>query len=600
MVMMMDTGKTEERAIKAIEDLIDAHDTMESRIKKGDKYMSWDGSIVIYNAASEIRSKKTMDYEIPVQVKGHVDSKEKHLHKQYISHAVDLEDLQLYCDNLGCLYFQIYISEDAKKREIFYNLLFPSKAKSYLERAQKKQNKTKINIPFMKLKKDKDSLYIILKQFSNEVIKQGSGRGQIVPKMIRIDELASIQKFTATAVGVKNEYDFLKRLGSGDVCIYGTLDNGDVEYPIEWTDGGTFYIRKTVNHALAVDETEYYTSYDVQMSSTEEWVLFPSPNIEINLKSGKIHFRPVTRLNDIHYDAEFLLAIEEGKEFVFGNKTRIAYKNAVLPEDLKRKLKFFIELGNTFKKLDIEWNTEWSSLTEETSHALQNIVYFKRGIFNDRLQDKYNLYNFNLDGFYYPIIISRHDKDQENDLYNAAYTEELNAYDTDPNGKPYRVPLISVLDNKVIGKLYMYDYEKLMGQINNTEINIYTANAVLHTGLKMITAYDHTGDERLLEISQYAFDKLKALQEDKDPYLTINALQIKKRVSLLTEDDIILLDTINSDDSQIQLGISILKEDVEGAKRIYATLGEEEKQLINEYPIMFLFKKLMSRTPEMD
>ena len=66
---------------------------------------------------------------------------------------------------------------------------------------------------------NKEDIYIIAKQFSNESWKQGSGRGQLVPKTIMLKDMDKVTSVTATAVGVKNEYEFLQRLSTGDVCF---------------------------------------------------------------------------------------------------------------------------------------------------------------------------------------------------------------------------------------------------------------------------------------------------------------------------------------------------------------------------------------------
>lgn len=50
-----------------------------------------------------------------------------------------LEDLEVYFNDRGVLYFEIFMSIDGRKREIFYASLFPTKLKYYLENAKKKK-----------------------------------------------------------------------------------------------------------------------------------------------------------------------------------------------------------------------------------------------------------------------------------------------------------------------------------------------------------------------------------------------------------------------------------------------------------------------------
>lgn len=147
--------------------------------------------------------------------------------------------LNMYFNDRGVLYFQIFISKDGQRKEIFYASLFPSKIKKYLEEIKRKGNKGSIKIPFLKL--NKGDIYIVTKRFSNESWKQGSGtRGQLVPKTIMLKDMDKVTSVTATVVGVRNEYEFLQRLSTGDVCFYGTMKENEFQIPLEWSDGGIF------------------------------------------------------------------------------------------------------------------------------------------------------------------------------------------------------------------------------------------------------------------------------------------------------------------------------------------------------------------------
>ncbi len=55
----IDKSKIEERAIGVLNNVINDHPTMESKIEHGDKYMSWDGSIILYKPGCTKRTKET-------------------------------------------------------------------------------------------------------------------------------------------------------------------------------------------------------------------------------------------------------------------------------------------------------------------------------------------------------------------------------------------------------------------------------------------------------------------------------------------------------------------------------------------------------------
>ena len=69
--------KIEDRAIGVLMDIINAHPTMDPHINRGDKDMSWDGFIRIFSDSETNSDKKNFDADIPVQIKGHIDSQGK-------------------------------------------------------------------------------------------------------------------------------------------------------------------------------------------------------------------------------------------------------------------------------------------------------------------------------------------------------------------------------------------------------------------------------------------------------------------------------------------------------------------------------------------
>ena len=281
----IDNSKTEERAIGILYNIINDHPTMESKIVKGEKGMSWDGSITIYKPGCTKRTKETYDYDIPVQIKGRTDRVTSYLDKKTIMYPVDIRDLKLYYEQTGCLYFIIFFDETAKRGEVFYASLYPSKLKSFLEKQDNKRKK-QISIRFTHLNKDAGELYCVLAQYGKEIIRQGSGRGQIVPKTIRLNDIASVNAISATVVGAKNEMEFIERMNSGDVCIYGNV-NG-IDFPIESDESVKFFMgRDNVQLPIMVEERKYYDKYNVVYNPDVGIVVRPSDNIVIQLNKGK-------------------------------------------------------------------------------------------------------------------------------------------------------------------------------------------------------------------------------------------------------------------------------------------------------------------------
>lgn len=73
--------KIEQRAVNALESIIDEHSTMVHQFNVGDKEMSWDGYIDIFKINNGDLSKANFDDRIPVQIKGHIDEKHRYIKK---------------------------------------------------------------------------------------------------------------------------------------------------------------------------------------------------------------------------------------------------------------------------------------------------------------------------------------------------------------------------------------------------------------------------------------------------------------------------------------------------------------------------------------
>lgn len=76
--------KIEQRALNALEYIIDEHLTMSYQFNSMDKERSWDGYIDIFKVNNGDQSKKNADDRVPVQIKGHNDEKKRYINKKRI------------------------------------------------------------------------------------------------------------------------------------------------------------------------------------------------------------------------------------------------------------------------------------------------------------------------------------------------------------------------------------------------------------------------------------------------------------------------------------------------------------------------------------
>ncbi len=600
--MNVSNSKIENRALNTLENIVDAHNTMSHQFNSLDKEMSWDGAILIYKDDEGGINKANLDDEVRVQIKGHIDNPAKnkskkpdYLGRERITYPVDLLDLKIYLKDGGIIFFEIFLSPDGKEREVFYAPLYSSILKKYIDEKEEKLAKRKTrpkspstSIVFTRLENDANVLYKIVKQFSMEKRKQGTGEVALVKDMIMLKDIDKITSISATVVGMNGGFDILKRFASGDICFYGKTEGNPYERPIEWAKDAKFIMRKGIKQSISIGGSLYYEKYEIEGTSTHEYSLIPSPNLRIDISNGKINFKSTTGIKELKHDAEFLLEAMKTTSFKINN-TEFPYTNPTMTKELEDELNFYIDLDKVLSMIEVDFDKPLINSDGKALRQLEDLLRMKKGLKNNLLTEKIHTYNWMLEDKYVPVIVIRHDNDDENNLYNAIYTNNVRASVANENGQHFIVPLFEQIDMHVIKNLYRYDYEWLKDQIDSADVNEYTADYLIQAALKLISIYDEKKDYRALDLAQYQFDKIKKLEEN-TPFFIINVLQLKKRRGSFTEEDIQKLKGIVTSDPQVIFGINVLLEDAEKAREAFGRIDKETQELIKKYPIYYLYE----------
>ena len=600
--MNVPNSKIENRALNALENIIDAHNTMSHQFNSLDKEMSWDGFILIYKDDEGNTDKANFDAEVRVQIKGHIDDpeenknkKQKYLGRKRITYSVDLCDLEIYAKDGGCLYFEIFMSSDGKKREIFYASLYPSILKKYIDEKNKKLIKKKeqpknptVSIVFTRLENDENVLYRIVKQFSIEKRTQGTSEVALVKDMIMLRDINKVKSISATVVGGDSEFNILKRFASGDICFYGKTEGNPYERPIEWDKDVKFIIRKDVKQTISIADKLYYDNFKVEETSDDELFLILSSNLRIDLRNKKLNFKCITGFKELKHDARFLLDIMKVTAFKV-NDISFPYINPTMPKELKTELEFYIDLEKILSMIKLDFDRPLKDLDEKVMLQLVDLLHMQKGRKNNLLTQKWHIYNWMFEDKYVPVVVIRHDHDEENDLFNAIYARNLRLTISNGGDKYFQIPLFEHIDMHVIKNLYYYDYDWLKCQIDDAEINEYTVEYLSQTALKLISVFDENKDYRALELAQYQFDKIKKI-EGTEPNFIINVLQLKKRRECLTKHDIQKLREIETSDSQLTFGINVLLENMEEAQQAFEKTDKDTQEFIKVLPIYYLYE----------
>lgn len=610
--------KIEDRSITALQSVIDAHPTMEGYINKKDKELSWDGYIRLYLNGDSEDDKSNYDDDIPVQIKGHVDRARKFMDQERIKVPVSLSDLNVYYRKFGCLYFVVYMNEEGSESEIFYSSLYPSKIKEYLEEAAQKGNKGTISIPFLKLEKVSKTLYLLCKQFSFEIRKQGSGLGQIVPKAIADNKLQQVKRITATTIGGKTVYDLLQRISTGDAVIYGTVDDSGIQYPMQLRQM-VATVKQTMNIPVYVGGKQYYSSFKMESTVTSPdvpqfnregtHILTLSNNLVLAFKEAKCGFRFQfnSDIMQLKKDAEFLLDLLEKQELTVRDQS-MPFGDPDVEKGLLDELNGIIEAGQALEDIGCNILIPFRELTDEDRGQIDILAGIKAGKIHFDTDQSVFMYTWTFRNKFWPIVVDASGSGVKiyGYIFNTRFVFSLGspadkaATENLPDDA-YIVPNFLRTQPELLANLYNYDYESMYEQIDRTVINEHTRDELNYLALNLISTFDICGNEKLLDVGAELLRRLIDIYPDAVHY-TVNLGQIEVRKHgqlseasterLAAFMDLRAASAVDNKDHierrLLSYCVAVLNQKLDQADELYMELTSEDKESVDGWPIRTL------------
>lgn len=574
---MTENTKIEKKAIHTLEGVVNECDFLNGQFNSMDKELSWDGYIYVYNDMTF--SNKSLDDKIPVQIKGKLDDKQKDINKNKIQFPVNLDVLENYYNDRGVLFFCVILAP--KKSEIFYSILYPARIKTYLDEAGRKKNKRQINITLSKMKNNSSEMLRICKQFTYESHKQGSGRGQLVPKAVNVRQLKEYKNIHAKAFGVRNIYEFAQCVSAGDVCFYANNEKSDIWYPLELVKGTEMYFGKDIAQEVRIGDKVYYRKFAIVVGTDNEQSIKFSRNLKFYWTREKFIFEKNTSINELANDAEFILQLLTNAE-LFIDQRKLSYSNIKLHDGLKEDLEFILDIAEICEKTNIVIDKEFNKLTQEEVTSIEKLVDFYRGKYILRDEQLYT-YDLKVDEKIYPFIICKTKKDVviTNRIYESKYQGCVKI-----GNQHYRVPLFAELSGEYIGRLYKYDYAELYHQVDMSEFNDSTVEVFNNTILALIIAYDINNDVDLLNLAQYIIKKILEINETLI-YVKINNYQIKKRKDELNDNDRHEIERIMEETKELstKCASAALLDRKDEARKSFESMEIDVRKVFSQYPI---------------
>lgn len=574
----MNSVKIEKGAIDALKRIIRLHDRMDELLQSNDKEPSWDGDIRIYS--NEDLKIENILYRIPAQVKGKND--ERWLDKKGVTYPVEYKHLRNYLNDGGVCYFVIAISDDGERTTIFYNALTPIKLKSILKGKEKKKPDQTRSVPLNRLtNNDKNELFRVLMQFGHDSGEQGAK--ELIRKSISLKDIGKIDSIRATAFTL-DRTSIIQEVAKGEACLFGHLKEADVWVPFDYDTQMQmeFVAWVKIDKPFKIDEKVYYDSFEIRKNADETFTVKLSENLSVDFGKNQFDFKPLTELNQVIKDIQFIETVPYGNAFFAGDRMIGEYDNMCLDNQFQQKLNLFKQIKLAINKFNIKLNKRFGDFTESDWKAVDELLKIYQGKIKPKTSNVWHMWWWQ--GKVVPFFLAVN-PDEELCIENGVCFKHLKI-SVGTEDERYIVPAYTMFKRDIWEKLYDVDERILLEELDKGEFNKVTEGDFTQLFIEILSAYDTLKDEKYYNVAKAISNRLMDIDPDAT-YLKINELQLIKRKRDLTEDEQRELERIESDtgDMKVACAVNILLENRRKAKKKLDEMSDEDKEIFMTFPI---------------
>lgn len=584
----------EKNATNAVESAILVSDYLVPNIKSGDRDLSWDGDVEVYEKPGDDHAKSDLYLKVPVQVKG---VKSGNLKKNEITYPVEISDMRNFLQVGGTIYFVVCIDPEGEKRIYFVRLL-PYELRQLLERFGKQKSR---RIKLRPFPLGKDEITDIFLSFARDMKKQ---KAAISTPPVSLEELAKAGQIREITFGYKGlsrkgklPFDFMFDNGA---YLYAKLDFG-IELPVKRIEQ-LEAAKTTVDEAVTVNGRTFYQNYSVT---------YTKDTIEIGIGKSLRHtisrsdenqqtfqFALSGTLTERITDEEFMIEVIKAGQFKLGDTS--CSTEALTGEELAsfnmprrqehltwmREVKQALDLLRVKEDLDC---TNLSDVDERNLSLLKAAAVDKKVVPLKNGGTPFGLFKV---GNLKLILFTKKSK-EDSDLFELCSYNDAQLDVRLPLGDGQEVPASFhvLLRKSVMLECCNIDYGMVVEDMKCVPFSDKFSEQAVMLLLELLGAYDLSEPKREEFLS--AATELAAYLRANDPYtpksiLDLNYFQtIKRKRSLTTEErgELLTLVEIPTEHEDTYVGAYLLLEDQEAAQMHFNKLDKDVQAMMREYPI---------------
>lgn len=581
----MDKSSIEGNAVDYVRIALRNTNIIKPELKEGDKTLSWDGELFVYN--SDEFSKANLKAIIPAQVKGRT------LKKYTKTHPIAVSDLISFKKKKNILYFVVQIVNNE------YRISYVPLQLYDLEKLLKNAGKRKtISLPLTDLPfKNATKVKSIILSF----IKDAERQSQIIPGVFNTGDLQEkIKKPVLTFnVDMRSNFsgaDIYSSIITQKPYVYYKDEKG-VEFPVDKLENiQNLVVGHHNDIPIFVDDIQYYDGYDILDDNTGTTIRI-GRQISILLKEHKLTLNygyagtVQERLNTL----SFILAIHNGSILAFGDFKLPIQTMLLKDKELKRiekLVKFYKDIITLFKRLGIQKELNLDDLTQQQTNNLydfcQSELYDKEvslGLKNTG-QGVLRLNNINI----YCFCIKGNKGNKVYSIFNDKYVGYcIIIGDEQIPVSPY--VMLADKTTETFEKIDNVNFFDLVPSIKKYGIPSKTEDAHIHLLLKMLLYYDKIKNPNILDACIALATIL--YEQNKSEINFINLTQTIKRKQKLAKETIQDLVSLKNSSSRIDIKLAccILLESKLECEHYLSELSHSQIEEFQHYPIMNLYSQ---------